>query len=694
MAVELPEPLQWVLLLLAGTRWPEADEDQLRHMAEHCRKAAENVKDAAQSADSTIKRALDGQQGVAAEALAGYWEKKYTVGEGGPDKPGAFPGAVDSLNGMGDMLEQMANSAETAKIQIIAQLGILAFELATAEAEAPFTAGASLLQVPAMIAVSRTVVQQILKQLLKETLKMAAKQAAQMGAINFLAQGIELAEGHRKSIDMKEVGQNALGGAVGGASAHLIGKGIGAAGKKIGAENALNSTAGKIGTGAAIGVGADVSTQLITTGHVDSGSLLGSGLSGGAGAGLHAGASAIKSHGNVPKPVDAPKLDLPDTAGAGHDGPPTFTKPTSSSGDSTYRGPSGTTSGDSAGPAPTSGSTSASTSASTSGAGSGAGAAFGPGSTADAGSSSGHTSTTGAGEPKVNGLAPFGSDRSTGTTAGSTAGNTAGATTHETAAPAPHEQVDTRAQEPAVSRIDSRTAAPNTETEPAMVRSVHPTTGQPHETPAPQPHQESPTPRAESVAVQPHETPTPQVHESAAPRPEPVAQQPHETPAPHQEPAAAQVHESPAPHHEPAAAQPHEAPAPQLHETSTVQPHETPAPHHESATQQPHEAPTPQPHENAAPRHEPAAAQSHPSPAPHQEGPAPLDGNVASRVVEQPAGATAAQSSAVPNLSGVLGGAGHLAGGGGTHLDGGTRSASAPAPVRPAGPEQVPGQVV
>ncbi|MFD0566225.1 hypothetical protein ACFQ2M_32910 [Kitasatospora saccharophila] len=260
MAVELPEPLQWVLLLLAGTRWPEADEDQLRHMAEHCRTAAESVKDAAQSADSTIKRALDGQQGAAAEALSSYWEKKYSVGEGS-DKPGALPATVDSLNGMGDMLENMANSAETAKIQIIAQLGILAFELATAEAEAPFTAGASLLQVPVMIGASRAVVQQILKQLLKETLEMAAKQAAQMGAINLLAQGIEVAEGHRKSIDMKELGQNALGGAVGGASAHLIGKGIGAAGKKMGAENALNSTVGKIGTGAAIGVGADVSTR-------------------------------------------------------------------------------------------------------------------------------------------------------------------------------------------------------------------------------------------------------------------------------------------------------------------------------------------------------------------------------------------------------------------------------------------------
>ncbi|GAA4984256.1 hypothetical protein GCM10025734_06940 [Kitasatospora paranensis] len=339
MAVELPEPLQWVLLLLAGCRWPEADEDQLRDMAAHCRKAAEDLKDAAQGSDAAIKRALDGQQGMAAEALTTYWAK-FATGKGTQEDPGYLPGAVNALDGMGDMLEQMANSAETAKIQIIAQLGILAFEIATAEAEAPFTAGASLLEVPVMIGASRAVVSTLLKTLLKEMITMAAKQAAQMAAINLLAQGIEVAEGHRKSIDMNELGQNALGGAIGGASGHLIGRGIGGAGKKLGAESALNSTAGKMATGAVVGVGADVSTQLITTGKVDGESLLGSGLSGGAGAGLHAGAAAIKGHANAPKPAEAPHLDLPNAAAhGGQHGPPTFSKPTASSGGGSYHGP-------------------------------------------------------------------------------------------------------------------------------------------------------------------------------------------------------------------------------------------------------------------------------------------------------------------------------------------------------------------
>ncbi|MFB7944319.1 toxin glutamine deamidase domain-containing protein [Kitasatospora phosalacinea] len=727
MAVELPEPLQWVLLLLAGTRWPEADEDQLRDMAERCRKAAEALKDTTQSADSTIKRALDGQKGKAAEALGKHWEG-YTVGKGTPEDPGRLTGTINSLNGMGDMLEQVANSAETAKIQIIAQLGILAFELATAEAEAPFTAGASLLQVPVMIAASRVVVSQLLKKLLKETLEMAAKQAAQMGAINLLAQGIEVAEGHRKSIDTKELGQNVLGGAVGGASAHLIGKGIGAAGKKVGAENALNSTVGKMGTGAVVGVGADVSTQLITTGHVEGGSLLGSGLSGGAGAGLHAGASALKGHAAPPPPAATPKLDLPGSSGssgAGHDGPPTFTKSTSS-GDSAsaYHGPTGESSSGGGGGISSRGRV---TETAGTGAETGTGTASGLGLGTGAGSSAGHSSGTGgAGESKVSGLAPFGSGHSSPTPT-PTASTAAHGADSPTPTPVPYEQASTNVQDRTAPHVETPAAtsqphqdAPAPRVEPVAVQphetsvptpergvlqpdattvppAEHTAAQQPHETPAPhhepaaQSH-ETPVPRQEPVAQQPHETSVPrqepvaqQVHEGATPRPEPErgVLQPDATPAPHHEPAA-QSHETPVPRQEPVAQQPHETPAP--HHEPAVQVHETPAPHHEPVAQShetpvPHHEPVAQPHGSTAPPAEHTAAQQPhetPAPTPHQE----------------PAAQPQSQQSGVPNLSGALGAAGRLAGGGETHLDGGTRLAAGPTATRTAGPDPLLGQVV
>ncbi|MFI6446960.1 hypothetical protein [Kitasatospora sp. NPDC050543] len=313
MATELPESLQWVLLLLAGTRWPEADEDNLRSMAEHWRTMAQTLKDVEESADAAVKRALVGQVGVAATGLSRYWDK-FTVGKGEAE-PGVLPGLAKACEGMGDMLESMANSAETAKIQIIAQLGILAVEIATAEVEAPFTAGLSLAQIPVMVGISRTVVQQILKKLAMEAMKFAAKQAVQMAAINLLAQSIQVLEGHRKGLDLKELGQNAAGGAVAGASGNLLGKGIGAAGSKLGVGKALGTVPGKMATGAAVGVGADVITQAVTTGTVDSHSLLGSGLSGASAAGLHAAGAAVNEH------FKAPVVDVPHGGSPGAGGP-------------------------------------------------------------------------------------------------------------------------------------------------------------------------------------------------------------------------------------------------------------------------------------------------------------------------------------------------------------------------------------
>ncbi|MFJ1791311.1 WXG100-like domain-containing protein [Kitasatospora griseola] len=786
MAVELPEPLQWVLLLLAGCRWPEADEDQLRDMADHCRKAADSLKDAAQSADATVKRALEGQQGVAAEALGKYWEK-YSVGKGTEQDPGYLPGAINALNGMGDMLEQVANSAETAKIQIIAQLGILAFEIATAEAEAPFTAGASMLEVPVFIAASKTTVSASLKLLLKEMIEMAVKQAAQMAAINLLAQGIELAEGHRKSIDMKEVGMSAAGGAVGGASGHLIGKGIGKAGEKLGVEAALKTTGGKMATGAAVGVGADVSTQLITTGTVDGNSLLGSGLSGGAGAGLHAGASKVKGHLATPKAAEAPKLPGAGAgAGAGsgeHGGTPSFNKSDTSTGASAYHGPSGGSgSSGSSGASGTSGASHTADSGSPSGS-SGAGAAAsheaGSGAGADAGAS------------KVSGLTPFGAGRGgDAPSAGSSSAerNVAPTPSHESApaaapATAPREQAGTHVQESMAPRTEStpqsvprqesvapaqENVAPRTESQPAAP--VHESTPRSvprqesvapvHENATPRvesqptapvhestPRQESVAPTRESVTPRSEPQPVAQVHESApthtappvhesVPRQESVTPshesvpthttpQAHETvPTPQSQEtprtyAAAPVHES-LPRQESVTPVQESVPVAQVHETAPRQ--EGVAPSHESVPT--HSAPSV--HESAprqesvAPSHESVPTHSAPSvheSVPRQEGvapshttePTPVQQSIPRQEIVNPVAAqdtSAAHeptpqndpreprpsgASAMPNLSGVLSGAGA---GGGTHLDGGTRLSAGPATARPAGSEQVPGQIV
>ncbi|GAA2155624.1 hypothetical protein GCM10009760_55720 [Kitasatospora kazusensis] len=651
MATELPEPLQWVLLLLAGTRWPEQDEDQLRDMADHWRKAATALQDASHAADAAVKQALEGQQGAAADALTKHWAD-YTVGKGTDQDPGYLPSTIAACNGMGDMLEGMANSAETAKISIIAQLGILAFELATAEAEAPVTAGASLVEVPVMVQTTRQVVMDFLKTLLKEALQHALKQAVQMAAINLLAQSIELAEGHRKSIDMKEVGQNALGGAVAGATGHLLGKGIGAAGEKLGLGGLMGTTGGKMLTGAAVGVGTDALTQEITTGHVDTGSLLGSGLSGGAGAGLHAGAAAARDH--FREPTAPPPEGALGGGGAGgdHAAPPTFTPSTSTdhasggSGDS-YHGPSADT------PAPD-----------------------------HTGGSSDTPTSTG-----VTGLTPFGSNRPS-------AGESAGGSGHDSSAPAPdpvsagtgHGSGDEK-----LSYLDTGDGT------------VYPdgTTGLSTHEPAPEPtHEPAPSEHAPEGASSGGS-----VHEDSAPAPEPASgHMPGEgstgtggeghgngeerlryldtgdkTVYPDGT-TGLSSHDSSAPPPEPAP----------THQGETLNPGGDTVPSHQSEAAPVHD----QQSVTAAPPHEAA-----PQPVASENRPAPSEPAFAGGGGGGGGGGSApAASHSSPDLAGGGHSTGntpmpdtHLAGlGNTTHLDG-TRVASGPAPTRPAPGDRVPG---
>ncbi|MER8187916.1 hypothetical protein, partial [Kitasatospora sp. NPDC094015] len=653
MAVELPEPLQWVLLLLAGTRWPEADEDMLRDMAERWRQGSETLADAGKSADAALKRALEGQEGEAAKALSKHWDQ-FTVGKGTEADPGYFPGLVQACSGMGDMLEAMANSAETAKIQIIAQLGILAFEIATAEAEAPFTAGVSLAQIPVAVGISRTVVQQILKTLLKEALEFAAKQAAQMAAINLLAQGIEVMEGHRKSIDMKELGQNALGGAVAGASGHLIGKGLSGAGSKMGLAGAMSTVPGKMVHGAAVGVGADVSTQLITTGHVEGGSLLGSGLSGGAAVGLKAGASNIKGRfngpGNIPTPHSGPPPKSEPVGGApiggsvgggssigagGHgDGTPTFSKPDTSA--SAFHGPGAGSTG-SGGSSGSGGSGSGSGSGSLATAGGGGGGSVGAGASGGASGGASHagdgggSTPTGGGTPRgggAGGLVPFGSDRpaasgshGTGESPGATPQTQHGSADHTApptggSSPAPHQAPPTTTDR--AGGTDSPVHTPPVEhTAPveqsAPVEHSAPRAAEPTPAPATASGEhiraaDAPVASTTHAAPEPHAAPAP--HESPVTQPQAHTGTEHvPTAAPHESPV---TQEAPAPR---GGAESHVTP--EIFARST--PEGSPAQVHAGAehipSAAPHESPVAQPQVHAGTEHVPSAT-------PHEAPPA------------------------------------------------------------------------
>ncbi|MFI5529432.1 toxin glutamine deamidase domain-containing protein [Kitasatospora sp. NPDC051853] len=542
MAVELPEPLQWVLMLLAGSRWPEGDEDLMRDMARRWRSAAESVDEGGRAADSAMKRALDGQQGAAMDELAKKWETLTLPVDG--SKPGFFPGMVKACNSMADSLEAMANSTETAKISIVAQLGILAFEIATAEAAAPVTAGASLAAIPVAIQASKMTVQQILKKLAKEIIVLALKEAFQEVAINLLAQSIQLAAGNRKELDGKELGMSAAGGAIGGAAGGVLGKGLGAAGNKLIGKN-MDRLPAQMVEGAITDVGADAFTQFALTGEVDAGQLGGSALSGAGSPAIMRGASALKGKFNS---SDIP--DASDFTGGGTDGPGA-----GGTGGTASAGSGGGTAGDSGSGAGAGNSSSGSESSSDSGGSTGdhgptPGKPGSNGNDADVDpsmlspiGSDGHH-TRGGGDfdaPASRGPAADGGTPQTPTPRNPDAPRTFAAPSHDTTVPTP-ETAPYQGPTSATPRTD---AAPHLAPyEPPAQRSAPDTTPTPSvptaHTESPAPRTEAPTPRAESPAPPHVETPTPRA-EAPAPRTETAPTPSHEStpsqdnrPSPHE----------------------------------------------------------------------------------------------------------------------------------------------------------------
>ncbi|GAA3038897.1 hypothetical protein GCM10020229_57630 [Kitasatospora albolonga] len=561
MAVELPEPLQWVLMLLAGSRWPEGDEDLMRDMARRWRSAAEAVEEGGRAADSAMKRALDGQQGAAMDELSKKWETLTLPADG--KKPGFFPGMVKACNSMADSLEAMANSTETAKISIVAQLGILAYEIATAEAAAPVTAGASLAAIPAAITASKLTVQQILKKLAKEIIILALKEAFQEVAINLLAQSIQLAAGNRKELDGKELGMSAAGGAIGGAAGGVLGKGLGAAGNKLIGKN-MDRLPAQMVEGAITDVGADAFTQFALTGEVDPSGLGGSALSGAGSPAIMRGASALKGKFNS---SDIP--DASDFTGGGADSPGASGPGNSGAGEGGSSGSGGT------------------------------GTAGPPSGSSDPGSPSGATTS---GKPDTHGgdaevdpsmLSPIGSDghhtRGGGDFDTPTSRGTApdGSTSH---APTPRNPDAPRT----FATPSPETAAPSPETAPYQGPST--TTPRTDHSPQLAPY-EPPTPRSA-----PDSTPTP----SAPPTPHAESPTPRAETPPHTE-APAPRSEAPSPRSEAPA-----APTPPMSPT-----HESaPTPDNRPSSHEGSNAPT----SPASPRGDGAPNQGHTAGAPHPEG--------------------------------------------------------------------------
>jgi hypothetical protein len=148
----LTEPLGWI-----GLTWPEADEELLYHAGQAWIDYGTQLQKIAEAADKAAERLVSANSGDAIEAFKKWWES-----ENGPRRRLQEDATAAQI--IGAALITFAGATLALKIAFIAQLGILAFEVAQALATAVATFGATTAEIPGFIAATRAICRQLIKQ--------------------------------------------------------------------------------------------------------------------------------------------------------------------------------------------------------------------------------------------------------------------------------------------------------------------------------------------------------------------------------------------------------------------------------------------------------------------------------------------------------------------------------------------------
>ncbi len=158
MSIELPgwltEPLS-----LVGMTWPEADEDLLDAAGGKWSQLATDLRGISSSALAAVQPVTAETTGDAAQAFETWWN-----GADGPKQ--RLGDDSDAAELLGTTLTGFAGITVALKLAYIAQLAILAAEIAQAIATAFFSFGATMAEVPGFVAATRVICRQALKKLL------------------------------------------------------------------------------------------------------------------------------------------------------------------------------------------------------------------------------------------------------------------------------------------------------------------------------------------------------------------------------------------------------------------------------------------------------------------------------------------------------------------------------------------------
>ncbi|MGH3582074.1 MAG: hypothetical protein ACRDUB_10855, partial [Mycobacterium sp.] len=313
MTINIPGYLQWVSYL-AGSEWPQGDEDAMRRMGDYWRDAAGDLGDLIPDLNRVRAETLSVLMGETADAadeqFAMLFDGDYSV-----DK------LAEAMAALGDLCDNAGTEIEYTKLQVITTLAIAAAEILWALAAAPETFGGSLSAIPITEAITTMTVRQLVSYLLKQlveklgealtktAVRRLLKEVGRETAISLVQelgiQGYQAAAGHRDGIDWNQVKNTGVSAAVGSAAAMPVHSG---ASRALGnAETAAGSAVKGAVSGYTAGVAGNVAGTLATGGELDATAIFGGAASSAATGGISGG----RAHGG-----DTATPARPNTGGA------------------------------------------------------------------------------------------------------------------------------------------------------------------------------------------------------------------------------------------------------------------------------------------------------------------------------------------------------------------------------------------
>ncbi|MHC5257545.1 toxin glutamine deamidase domain-containing protein [Streptomyces sp. UC4497] len=163
VALMLPNGLEW-LLEMCGFDWPTGDEDKMMECANTWRQFAADVTDLQSRGLTAAGNVLAENAGDSIDGFNKTWEK-FAGGSG------YFDDARQGAELIAICMDAAAMLIIGLKIAVIAQLVILALEIAAAQAAAPFTLGLSEIGAMGAAAATRMILRKLLKEIAQQILQ-------------------------------------------------------------------------------------------------------------------------------------------------------------------------------------------------------------------------------------------------------------------------------------------------------------------------------------------------------------------------------------------------------------------------------------------------------------------------------------------------------------------------------------------